>query len=163
MVAGVGCQEWLALDPTERDTHKFVLLSHHEDPIVRFEPALAVQQPGWLGPVEQRPPGLSSRAKWFPLVSFVLTLIDVKNAMDVVPGVFVAHGHDYRADLARMVAVAYALPVEDAELARIELALRRREAVWAERRLVAEQLQRAKEAVQRQVDGWGLAVPAAAG
>jgi uncharacterized membrane protein len=155
-------QEWLALDPVERDAHKFVLLSHHEDPIARFEPALAVQQPGWLGPVEHRPPGVSSRASWIPLVSFVLTLIDVKNAMDVVPGIFVAHGHDYRADLARMVAAAYALPVDEAELARIELALRSREAVWAERRLVAEQLQRAKEAVQRQVDGWGLAVPATA-
>ena len=155
-------REWLDLDPVQRDAHKFVLLSHHEDPIARFEPALAVQQPGWLGPVEHRPPGVSSRASWTPLVSFVLTLIDVKNAMDVVPGIFVAHGHDYRADLARMVAAAYALPVDEAELARIELALRSREAVWAERRLVAEQLQRAKEAVQRQVDGWGLAVPATA-
>jgi hypothetical protein len=39
----------------------------------------------------------------------------------------------------------------------IEHALRRREATWAERRLVAEQLRRAKEAVQRQTKSWGPA------
>ena len=152
-------EEWLALDADGRDRRRFVLLSHHEDPITRFEPALAVQQPDWLGPVDQRPPGVPLKARWLPLISFVLTLIDVKNAMNVVPGTFVARGHDYRADLARMVSAAYAIPVEEAELARIEVALRRREAAWAERRLVAEQLQRAKEAVQRQVDSWGLAAP----
>jgi hypothetical protein len=38
----------------------------------------------------------------------------------------------------------------------IEHALRRREAEWARRRLIAEQLHRAKEAVQRQTDTWGL-------
>ena len=75
--------------------------------------------------------------------------------MDVVPGTFVARGHDYRADLARMVSVAYGLPVDEDELLRIERALRRREAEWAERRLVAEQLQRAREAVQREVSTWG--------
>lgn len=153
-------EEWSSLSPEVRDRHRFVLLSHHEDPITRFEPALAVQQPGWLGPVGERPPGVPHDARWLPLISFVLTLIDVKNAMDVVPGTFVARGHDYRADLARMVSSAYALPVEEEELRRIELALRKREATWAERRLVAEQLQRAKEAVARQVDSWGLAAPA---
>ncbi len=147
--------EWLAQDDKVRAAQRFVLLSHHEDPITRFEPALAVQQPDWLG--ADRPPGVSQRSGWYPLTTFVLTLVDVKNAMDVVPGTFVARGHDYRADLARMVSEVYGLPVEDAQLDRIEHALRRREAAWAQRRLVAEQLARAKEAVQRQVDSWGLA------
>src|SRR5262249_51587876 len=75
---------------------------------------------------------------------------------NVTPGTFFARGHDYRADLARMVSEAYGLPVGDAELLAIEHALRRREAMWAERRLVAEQLRRAKETVQRQTKGWGL-------
>ena len=35
--------------------------------------------------------------------------------------------------------------------------MRRREAEWAQRRLVAEQLRPAKEAVQRQTRNWGLA------
>jgi len=80
----------------------------------------------------------------------------MKNAMNVTPGRFAARGHDYRADLARMVSETFHLPVTDDELLAIEHALRRREAQWAQRRLVAEQLHRAKEAVQRQTDTWGL-------
>jgi uncharacterized membrane protein len=121
-----------------------VLLSHHEDPITRFAPGLVVQQPGWLGLAAKRPPGISPLACWYPLTTFVLTLVDVKNAMNVTPGTFFARGHDYRADLARMVSEAYRLPAGDAELLAIERVLRRREATWAQRRLVAEQLRRAK-------------------
>jgi hypothetical protein len=135
---------------------RYFLLSHHEDPITKFEPALAVQRPDWLGPSDARPTGVPRHARWYPISTFFLTLIDTKNAMDVVPGTFVARGHDYRADLARMVSVAYGLPVGDDELLRVEKALRHREAEWAQRRLVAEQLQRAREAVQREVSTWGL-------
>jgi uncharacterized membrane protein len=154
--------EWLALPADDRARRRYVLLSHHEDPITRFEPALIVQEPGWLGPVAGRPPGISHLACWYPVTTFVLTLVDVKNAMSVTPGVFFARGHDYRADLARMVSEAYGLPAGPAELLAIERALRRREAEWAQRRLVAEQLRRAKEAVQRQTRTWGLASDAAA-
>jgi uncharacterized membrane protein len=149
--------EWLALPAQERARRRYVLLSHHEDPITRFEPALIVQQPGWLGPDAGRPPGISPLARWYPLATFVLTLVDVKNAMQVTPGIFAARGHDYRADLARMVSAAYDLPVGEQELLSIERALRHREAAWAQRRLVAEQLRRAREAVQRQTRNWGLA------
>jgi len=155
-------QEWLALPPDDRARRRYVLLSHHEDPITRFEPALVVQEPGWLGSADSRPPGVSHLASWYPLTTFVLTLVDVKNAMSVTPGTFFARGHDYRADLARMVSEAYGLPVTEAGLLAIERALRRREATWAERRLVAEQLRRAKEAVQRQTKSWGLTQDAAA-
>jgi uncharacterized membrane protein len=149
--------EWLALPAHERARRRYVLLSHHEDPITRFEPALIFAQPGWLGPATGRPPGVSPLARWYPLTTFVLTLVDVKNAMQVTPGIFAARGHDYRADLARMVSVAYGLPAGDQELLGIERALRRREATWAQQRLVAEQLRRAREAVQRQTRNWGLA------
>ena len=139
-----------------------MLLSHHEDPITRFEPALIVQEPGWLSPAAVRPPGISRLACWYPLTTFVLTLVDVKNAMSVTPGRFAARGHDYRADLARMISEVYGLPVTDGELLAIERALRGREAEWAQRRLVAEQLRRAKESVQRQTRNWGLAPDAVA-
>ena len=86
----------------------------------------------------------------------MLTLVDVKNAMSVTPGRFAARGHDYRADLARMVSEAYQLAVTDDELLAVERALRRREAHWAQRRLLAEQLRRAHEAVQRQTKAWGV-------
>jgi uncharacterized membrane protein len=142
--------EWLALPGEDRARCRYVLLSHHEDPITRFEPALIVQRPGWLGPAAGRPPGISPLASWYPLTTFVLTLMDVKNAMDVTPGRFAARGHDYRADVARMVSEAYGLPAADTELIAIETALRHREATWAQRRMLAEQLRRAKEAVQRQ-------------
>ena len=132
-----------------------MLLSHHEDPITRFEPALIVQQPSWLGPAASRPPGISPLARWYPLTTFVLTLMDMKNAMNVTPGRFAARGHDYRADLARMVSEAYRLPVSGDELLAIEHALRPRGRM-GEAALVAEQLHRAKEAVQRQTKTWGL-------
>jgi len=118
--------EWLTLPGTDRVRRRYVLLSHHEDPITRFEPALIVQEPGWLGPVSGRPPGISHLASWYPLTTFVLTLVDVKNAMNVTPGRFAARGHDYRADLARMVSETFHLPVTDDELLAIEHALRRR-------------------------------------
>ncbi|HEX9035023.1 MAG TPA: alpha/beta-hydrolase family protein, partial [Streptosporangiaceae bacterium] len=128
-------QEWLALTADQRARTRYVLLSHHADPITRFEPALAIQRPGWLGPADGRPPEIPRLAGWYPLTSFVLTLVDVKNALDVTPGTFTARGHDYRADLARMVSAAYALPAGEQELSAIEHALRRREAAWAQRRL----------------------------
>jgi uncharacterized membrane protein len=143
-------QEWLALPAGDRAGRRYVLLSHHEDPITRFEPALAVQRPGWLSPAGRRPPGVSPLTSWYPVTTFVLTLVDVKNSLNVTPGTFAAHGHDYRADLARMVSEAYGLPAGDQELLAIEHALRRREAAWAQRRLAAEQLRRAKQAFQRQ-------------
>jgi len=102
--------EWLALAAGDRARRRYVFLSHHEDPITRFEPALAIKQSGWLGPAASRPPGVSPLASWYPLTTFVLTLVDVKNAMSITPGRFAARGHDYRADLARMVSEAYGLP-----------------------------------------------------
>ncbi|MEP7191955.1 MAG: alpha/beta-hydrolase family protein [Actinomycetota bacterium] len=135
----------------DNDCHRYFLLSHHEDPITRFGPALAVQQPSWLGPPEARPPGVPRLPRWHPLTTFFLTGIDMINAMHVVPGSFMARGHDYRADLARMVSVAFGLPVDEDELMSIERALRRREAEWADRRRVAEQLLRARETAKRMV------------
>ena len=148
--------EWLALPADDRARRRYVLLSHHEDPVTRFEPALIVQRPGWLGPAARRPPGISHLASWYPMTTFVLTLVDVKNAMNVTPGRFAARGHDYRADIARMVSETFRLPVTDDELLAVERALRRREAHWAQRRLLAEQLRRAHEAVQRQTKAWGV-------
>ena len=49
--------EFVKLEPERQASARYVLLSHHEDPITKFEPALAVQQPDWLGPADTRPPG----------------------------------------------------------------------------------------------------------
>jgi uncharacterized membrane protein len=152
-------QDWLALDEATRSRARIFLLSHHEDPITRFTPGLMVQQPDWLGPSDSRPTGVPRDTVWRPFSTFITTLVDVKNAMNVQPGYFVARGHDYRADVAAMVAVAYGLPMPEDERARIEEALRRRELLWARNRLVAEQLLQAKETVQRQLRTWGISEP----
>jgi hypothetical protein len=132
------------------------MLSHAEDPIVKFTPSLIVQRPGWLDPDRSPQPGVPSDAQWRPITTFMTTLIDVKNAMSVVPGTFVARGHDYRAGLAGMVSTAYDLPVDFGELLRIEAALRRRELTWAADRLLSEQVEQAKESVARQLRSWGV-------
>ena len=112
--------------------------------VTRFEPALIVQQPGWLGPAASRQPGISHLASWYPLTTFVVILVAAKNAVNVTPGRFAARGYDYRTDLARMISETYRLPVANGELLAIEHALRRREAKWARRHLVAGQLHRPK-------------------
>jgi len=56
--------------------------------------------------------------------TFVQTLVDMKNAANVIPGQFEAKGHDYRADLAHFIREVYALPGTDDQLAAVEQALR---------------------------------------
>ena len=89
--------------------------------------------------------------------------MDLVNSTDVVPGVFVSRGHDYRADLARFTSLAYDLPTDEETLLRIEKALRARELEWATDRVQAEQLQRATEALQRQLSQWGISDLTSAG
>ena len=111
--------EWLALPADYRARRRYVLLSHHEDPITRFEPALIVQEPGWGRPRPAR-----------HLASGVLVSADYirshsggrEEPMSVTPGRFAARGHDYRADRARMVSAAYQRPVTGDELLAIERA-----------------------------------------
>ena len=147
--------EWMELPEDRRERARFVLLSHHEDPITKFSPALAVQAPSWLAKGPTRSPAVPEGVSWSPFTTFVMTGVDLKNATNVVPGTFVARGHDYRADLGRFTTLALGLDVSDEELARIEAALRERELIWAERRLVAEQFAQAREAISRQLHSWG--------
>jgi hypothetical protein len=65
--------------------------------------------------------------RWVPIITAVHTVIDMKNAMNVVPGEFVANGHDYRADLARFVREVYGLPCSEEQLQRVEAAVRQLE------------------------------------
>jgi uncharacterized membrane protein len=146
--------EWAALPAEVRSSVRFVLLSNHDDPIVKFSPDLLVQAPDWLGPVGSRPPGVPQGVSWRPFNTFVLTAIDAKNGMDPVPGRFVASGHDYRLSLARMTQQAYRLEATEEELAAVEKALREREEQWASRRIVTQQLAMARDAIQQQVRAW---------
>ncbi len=59
------------------------------------------------------------------MTSFFQTLVDMKNAQR--PATWGAWGHDYRPDLPRFVSEVYGLPASPEQLARIEVAVRRRE------------------------------------
>lgn len=149
-----GYEEYAALPDETRAAARVFLVSHHEDPIVKFAPELAVDSPPWLE--DPREVGVPRGLRWRPVGTFLNVGVDLKNSTDVVPGVFVARGHDYRADLARFTSLAYDLPVAEDTLLRIERALRARELEWATDRVQAEQLQRASEALQRQLSQWGI-------
>ena len=116
------------------DAARYVLLSHDDDGVALFSPELLLRSPDWLGP--DRPAVVPPQATWSIPITFLQTAIDMKNAMNVVPGEFVASGHDYRADLARAVRFAYGLSCTDDQLAAVEAALRQEEldraASWPE-------------------------------
>jgi uncharacterized membrane protein len=149
-------KEYLALPAHVRKRARFILLTHHNDPMPKFWFPLAVQAPDWMNRARPPEPGVPHEVHWRPYTTFFITLIDVKNAMHVIPGQFVAVGHDYRKDLARFTSLAYNLPIDDARLEKMEVALRERELQWAERRLVSEQLEGAESKVKEQLLSWGV-------
>jgi uncharacterized membrane protein len=144
-------EQWQGVTADRTVPARVVLLDNPEDPITKFTPRLAVMRPSWLPAGGPNPPGVPESAIWMPYTTMLVALIDIVNAIDFKPGVFVARGHDYRASLARMVSAAYRLEVDDEEMNRIEHALRDRERTWAETRMLAEQVVRAGDAVSRQV------------
>lgn len=146
--------EWLALPADVRAAARYLLLSHHDDPITKYGPVLAVQAPAWMSSGPERSPAMPDGVPWRPFSTFMLTTVDVLNASQVVPGQFEARGHDYRADLARFTQLAFGLPGDEELLVKVENALRRRELLWAERRVVAEQFAQARESIQRQIKSW---------
>lgn len=145
-----------ALPEDVRERVRHVLLSHYDDPIPKFGTNILLRCPWWLGPPEQRPPGVPKSTKWRPAVSFVLTGVDMVNAMEVIPGTFGRRGHDYREDIARFVSSTYDLPVTAQQMLNIERALRGRELEWAQKRVVTEQVARAREALLREFKNWGV-------
>ena len=144
-------EQWQAVTAGRTTPARVVLLDNPEDPITKFTPRLAVMRPSWLPTGGPKPPGVPESAIWMPYTTMLVVLIDIVNAIDFKPGVFVARGHDYRASLARMVAAAYKFDINDEEVGRIEHALRDRERTSTERRMLAEQVARASDAVSRQV------------
>jgi hypothetical protein len=119
-------------DPEARAALRAVILSHDNDPIAQLVPDLMIQRPPWLG--EDRGRGVPTGMRWRPLITFWQVAIDAGNAMVTVPGEFRSFGHDYRADMARVVRDAYDLPaVSDEQLERIEATLRRLEVDRAHR------------------------------
>ena len=113
-----------ALDPEARGRLRYVMITHANDAVGHFGLDLLVRAPDWLGPAATRAGTVPGAQQWRSPTTFVQTLVDMKNAANVVPGQFEAKGHDYRADLARFVREVYALPASDDQLAAVEQALR---------------------------------------
>jgi uncharacterized membrane protein len=100
------------------------MITHANDAVGHFGLDLLVRAPDWLGPAATRAATVPGAQQWRSPTTFVQTLVDMKNAANVIPGQFEAKGHDYRADLALFVREVYALPASDDQLAAVERALR---------------------------------------
>ncbi len=110
--------------PATNPGPKVTFLNHDNDPVTKFSPEDACQMPAWLEPVD-RGRGTNPYQRWLPGIAFWQGLIDTKNAATVVPGEFYSTGHDYRADLAEFVRLAYGFTdVTDEQMERIEQRLR---------------------------------------
>ncbi len=119
-----------ALDQAARGTLRYVMVSHHNDSVGYFGADLLVAAPEWLQ--EPRPPGVPRTERYAPLLTFVQTLVDMKNSMHVVPGRFVADGHDYRADLAQFINEVYDLGATPEQMKRVQAAVRAYELRFAD-------------------------------
>ena len=156
-------EEFLALPEDVRARARYFFLTHHNDSMPKFWFPLAVQAPAWMGPAETREPGVPKETAWRPYITFLITFIDVKNAMNVIPGQFVANGHDYRASLVRFTSLAYDLPAADETIAELNEVLAARELKWAEMRVIDQQYADAQAAVDDQLAKWGaVAAPSRA-
>lgn len=115
------------LHKTSAQKLKYVMITHHNDGVALFGASLIYQKPSWLNDPSQRPPSVSKHQYYTSPGTFLQTLIDMKNSMNVIPGKFEASGHDYRADLAQFISFTYRFDVSDAILESIEKALRQNE------------------------------------
>jgi len=114
-------EELDGLTKAERNRLRATILSHHNDPIALMAPEMMIEEPEWL--TGERGRGVPDDLEWFPVGTFLQVVVDAMNAMVMVPGKFGSFGHDYRADMARMVAAAYSLTATEAQLKAVEDAL----------------------------------------
>jgi uncharacterized membrane protein len=143
-----------ALDPEARRKLRFVMITHDNDAVGHFGLHLLARAPDWLGPAETRAATVPGAEQWRSPTTFIQTLVDMKNAANVIPGQFEAKGHDYRADLARFIREVYQLPATDTQLAAVEQALR---AAELERKQLLDAAKDGKAA--EAVDGQALGGP----
>ena len=127
-------EQFVALGDEARARTRFVLLSHDNDGVTKFNSDLATRRPVWLGPnrpVEQEVPdrsprGIPASMRWRPVTTFFQSLVDMKNAQ--IPGAYKAWAHDYRPDLPDFIRDVYELDCTEEQLDRIKAACEQREA-----------------------------------
>ena len=104
---------------------QFWFLDHDADPVTRFESTLARRRPHWLSR-EPRGRNIPEDMLWLPLLTWQQVLLDVAYATQAQSGMFRSLGHDYRADLAPLVAAAYR-PTQASRVADVQEILAKRE------------------------------------
>ena len=126
-------EQFSALGDVARARTRFVLLSHDNDGVTKFNSDILTRRPGWLGPdrpVEEEVPdrsprGIPASMRWRPVTTFFQSLVDMKNAQ--IPGAYRAWAHDYRPDLPDFIRDVYDLECSEEQLARIKAACEQRE------------------------------------
>lgn len=104
--ATVHVDRWQALpDPLPRGIQMW-FLEHDADPVTRFNRTLLWRKPSWLGKLP-RGRNVPDDMAWIPITTWEQVLLDVAYATQAQSGVFRSVGHDYRADLAPLVAAAF--------------------------------------------------------
>lgn len=99
-------EEGFAQSPGQWGPIRLVYIQHGSDPVVFFAPSLAWSEPDWLKE-GQRPPDVSERMDWFPLVTFWQVAADLPGAAGVPKG----YGHEYSWKTNTQAWVAVANPV----------------------------------------------------
>ncbi|MDZ7576922.1 MAG: alpha/beta-hydrolase family protein [Candidatus Nanopelagicales bacterium] len=132
-----------------------LMVVHDDDPVNKFSYSMVIKRPWWFGEPSTRPPKVPRETLFRPIVSLVIALADLMNGMNQKPGHFTRTGHDYRVDAraARQKSFNLSSTVEQAD--RIEQALRDREQMWAQTRLVAKTAAKAVASIQRTLNRWG--------
>lgn len=125
-------KELRKLSPAKRSKLRYVMITHYNDAVTLFGASLLYKQPDWLEDPSKRPPTVSKSQYYTSPGTFLLTLVDMKNSMNVIPGKFEASGHDYRADLPEFVREVYGYSVTAAQMRKIESFLRQNELNRAE-------------------------------
>ena len=104
--ATVHVDRWQALpDPLPQGIQLW-FLEHDADPVTRFNRTLLWRKPTWLG-APPRGRNIPDDMAWLPVATWQQVLLDVAYATQAQSGVFRSVGHDYRADLAPLVAAAF--------------------------------------------------------
>lgn len=122
--------DWKELPKKERTAVRYLLLQNGDDPIPKFGSQVAWRKPDWLGPNATRPFGAPKGTVWMPVTTFMMTFLDMLNALTPTPGVFAEGGHDYRLVLPLAISETWQLPVTADQMARVNAALRQRELAW---------------------------------
>ena len=130
--------DWRGLPAAERAKVRYLLLQNGDDPIPKFGSQVVWRRPDWLGPNATRPIGAPRGTHWMPVTTFVMTFLDMLNALTPTPGIFAEGGHDYRYVLPDAMSQTWQLPATDTQMERINTALRQRELAWELHRALAE-------------------------